>query len=92
MGSDELCPVCGDLVAFESEFSWDELCQKVADGCISCSLLQDGVSHFIENVDVVEKLHLVLDMSLFVYVERTGRQTDVYEFYTLPGMIVHIIA
>jgi len=85
MGLDERCPVCGDLETCDSEFTWDDLRRKAADGCTSCSLLKDGVSHFIEDSDAIEKLWLVLDMSLFVYVEKAGPQTNVCEFYTLPG-------
>ena len=80
------CPICRELEDCNLEIPAASLTQSAESGCQLCSILKDGVCKFVEDFDQVEKLQLVVDMSLFVYiVGKNGEKLPVVEFYTLPG-------
>ncbi|OAL19364.1 hypothetical protein AYO22_09908 [Fonsecaea multimorphosa] len=79
------CEVCGNLGACHTEVSAAALVQSAASGCPACSILKDGVFNLVEDFEQIDKLQLVVDLSLFVYL--LGKQRErlgVLEFYTLP--------
>jgi hypothetical protein len=87
MTYDGTCEVCGNLEACHAEISAASLVQSAASGCQACSILKNGVFNFVGDFEQVDRLQLVVDVSLSVYV--LGKQKEhlgVIEFYTLPGM------
>jgi len=87
MEQKKICEVCKDLELFDDEIFIESLLQSAANGCQSCAMLKDGVSNFVEDFKQVNRLQLVLDISLFIYALGTNSETvGVFEFYTLPGM------
>lgn len=82
------CSICLDLSTCDEEIPWSALVQGVAGGCQSCSLIRDGIVNVIDEQIPIDKLQLVLDVSLFVYVlGKEAKLLFVLEFYTLQGKL-----
>jgi hypothetical protein len=82
MASNGACGICeGAIIPRES------LVRGAAAGCSGCCLLKDGVSHFVEDFDLLDHLEIFEDMSLFVrIIGLENRLILVLEFYTLTGI------
>ena len=87
MGQIVSCETCGNLETSDLEIFPVSLIASAEKGCNACVLLQNGFSAHVPELQTVEKLQLVVDGSLFVYVR--GKEDEllrVIEFYTLEGM------
>ena len=85
------CETCGSLETSDLEIIPVSLIASAAKGCNTCLLLQNGISAHVPEFETAEKLQLVVDGSLFVYV--CGKEDEllrVIEFYTLEGMCLAI--
>jgi hypothetical protein len=76
------CGICEEAVVLR-----ESLARGAAAGCQGCCLLKDGVSHFVEDFELVDHLEIFEDMSLFVRVFGPEKRLVLaLEFYTLPGI------
>lgn len=71
------CESCKDLKPFNQEIHFTALIEAAAGGCRSCLLLKEGAAAFIEDFELVDRLRLVVDLSLFVHV--LGRTPECLE-------------
>jgi hypothetical protein len=62
------CNSCKDLKPLSQEISFTDLTRSAAAGCNSCQLVQNGVKSFEQQFEVIDRLRLVVDLSLYVSV------------------------
>jgi hypothetical protein len=69
IASDSLvCSSCQDLKPLTQDIYLTDLTKSAEEGCKSCQLLQNCINAFIFDSEVVYKLQLFVDLSLFVRV------------------------
>ena len=88
MAQGDICNVCSSLETFDDTICAATLVQSAGNGCQACSLLENGISKFVDSFDDVDELRLVVDISLFVSVIwKQEKPPMVIEFYTPPGTV-----
>ena len=85
------CETCGNFETSDLEIIPVSLVASAAKGCNACALLQNGISAHVAEFETAEKLQLIVDGSLFIYVRgQQGKLLQVIEFYTLEGMCLAV--
>jgi hypothetical protein len=77
------CEVCCDLNVYHLTILAGSLSRSAEQGCESCSLLKQGIDHFIKSY---ESIHILVDCSLSVtVVDENKSPLGIVEFYTHKG-------
>jgi hypothetical protein len=80
------CTICKNLDIYQLRISFEALQQQARNGCPACNLLQEGISRFMDSVDTVTSLDLLVDSALYVTVFGPNqRRLNIIEYYTDIG-------
>ena len=79
------CRICSDLDIYNLNLRYEDLREGVHNGCPACSMLLQGVGHFV-SLDEISQLKLFVDYALYVEVTRRDKGDRVFiEFSTNQG-------
>jgi hypothetical protein len=80
------CDACRDLDTYHLIITADSLSKSATGGCEACSVLDQGLSHFLDHFEADTSLELLVDYSLFVFAKIKYHETlSTVEFYTHIG-------